>query len=144
MQRLGDELDAEKLLQMSNTMEHYKKRKNLTTKIIFQMLKDGSKKNVSTWEIFMKWLQERDKQGLSSMIFRFDELEKHGLFKNNFKWKTFCTLYWFFSSYHFFLHYFSLDNFFNMKYIETKSHSQLLHKLTVCLITLRTYKCYCP
>lgn len=33
----------------------------------------------------MKWLQERDKQGLSSMLFRFDELEKHGLFKNNFK-----------------------------------------------------------
>lgn len=53
-----------------------KMEKNLTTKLIFQMLKDGSKKNFSTREIFMKWLHDRDRQGLSSIIFDFDEVEK--------------------------------------------------------------------
>lgn len=80
LQRLGDELDAEKLLQMSKQWSVIKMEKNLTTKNVFQMLKDGSKKNFSTREIFMKWLHDRDKQGFSSIIFNFDELEKHSSF----------------------------------------------------------------
>lgn len=77
LQKLGDELDAEKLLQMPKPWRVIKMEKNLTTKLIFQMLKDGSKKNFSTREIFMKWLHDRDRQGLSSIIFDFDEVEKH-------------------------------------------------------------------
>lgn len=77
LQKLGDELDAEKLLQMPKPWSVIKMEKNLTTKLIFQMLKDGSKKNFSTREIFMKWLHDRDRQGLSSIIFDFDEVEKH-------------------------------------------------------------------
>lgn len=76
LQRLGDELDAEKLLQMPKPWSVIKMEKTLTTKLIFQMLKDGSKKNFSTREIFMKWLHDRDRQGLSSIIFDFDEVEK--------------------------------------------------------------------
>lgn len=80
LQRLGDELDAENLLQMSKPWSVIKIGKNLTTENVFQMLKDGSKKNFSTREIFMKWLHDRDKQGSSSIIFNADELEKHSSF----------------------------------------------------------------
>lgn len=79
LQRLGDELDAENLLQMPKPWSVIKMEKNLTTKHILEMLKDGSKKNFSTREIFMKWLHDRDRKGLSSIIFDFDEVEKHDL-----------------------------------------------------------------
>lgn len=69
LHKLGDELDAEKLLQMPSSWSVTKQETRLTTKNIFQMLKEGSKKNFSTTEIFMKWLHDRDHQGLSSIIF---------------------------------------------------------------------------
>lgn len=61
---LGDALDAEKLLQMQSPWSVIRNERNLTTQSILQNLKDGSKKKFSTREIFMKWLNERDEQGL--------------------------------------------------------------------------------
>lgn len=61
---LGDALDAEKLLQMQSPWSVIRNERNLTTQSILQNLKDGSKKQFSTREIFMKWLNERDEQGL--------------------------------------------------------------------------------
>lgn len=65
--KLGDELDGEHLLNYSQSFSSWQTVKgatNVDKKKLFQKLKDNSKKTFTTRIIFMKWINSRDKSGI--------------------------------------------------------------------------------
>lgn len=70
LHKCGDELDAEKLLNVSPLSWNEIKEGNMKSRELFGMLKNHSEKTFATRDIFMKWLKSRDKSGLLFNISR--------------------------------------------------------------------------
>lgn len=64
LHKCGDELDAEKLLNVSPSSWNEIKKGNMKSRELFGMLKNHSEKTFATRDIFMKWLKSKNKSGL--------------------------------------------------------------------------------